>query len=622
MGFWFAYPDQLGHHAGLRPSADARCARIDASASIHSDSGAVTKIADALRIQRSANATAPRYKALLACGFTPLHLQSLLHAHLQQLLPDRKVELDTGLFGDLVGTIQAMAMDPPHAVLVVLEWTDLDPRLGYREAHSWESRVSEEIVANSEMALDRLAAALESIEPGPKIVLATPTLALPPLFDAAPWCAAPGALRLKARVAAFMERANAIPNLALLDDARLSQHSPQAGRFDPKADLLFGFPYTQPHADQLAEAFARIIAPLPPKKGLITDLDDTLWHGILGEVGAAGIQWDLSSHQQLHGLYQTLLQSLSDAGTLIAIASKNDADAVQEALTRSDLRISPQSIFPIEAHWEPKSQSVSRILKAWNIAADSVVFVDDSPHELAEVAAAHPDIQCLRFPSGDAEQGVRLLHQIRDLFSRGTKSQEDLIRVQSVRSMKSFTDTLTANTTNTESFLSGLDADIQIDFSPAANDARSLELINKTNQFNLNGKRFLEAEWSQRAKRAGAWLAGVSYSDKFGPLGKIAVMEGWESSQGLHVGVWVMSCRAFSRRIEFACLKTLFEYFAVSGILLEFSETKKNAPMRDFLSLVSGRDKPFSGMISRDQFETSCPKLYQRVKVVGEKINA
>lgn len=590
--------------------------------SIHLHTGAVTKLADALRIQRSANPTAPRYRALLACGFTPLHFQSLLHAHLQQLLPDRRVELDTGLFGDLAGTILAIATEPLHAVLVAVEWTDLDPRLGYREAHSWGNRVSEEIVANGEFALNRLAAALESIGSGAKVVLATPTLALPPLFDAAPWCAAPGALRLKALVTAFVERVSAIPSLVLLDDGRLSHQSPQSGRFDPKADLLFGFPYTHHHADLLAEAFARIVAPLPPKKGLITDLDDTLWHGILGEVGATGIQWDLSSHQQLHGLYQTLLQSLSDSGTLIAIASKNDADAVQEALKRPDLRVSPQALFPIEAHWEPKSHSVRRILKAWNISADSVVFVDDSAHELAEVSAAHPGIQCIRFPSGDAEQGVHVLHQIRDLFSRGAKSQEDLIRLQSVRSMKAFNDTLTSNAENTEAFLSSLDADIQIDFSPAANDARALELVNKTNQFNLNGKRFLEAEWNQRSKRAGAWLAGVSYRDKFGSLGKIAVLQGWETSQGPHIDVWVMSCRAFSRRIEFACLKTLFEYFAVPSISLDFSETKKNGPTRDFLALVSSHNAPLYRLLDRDEFEKACPKLYQRVTVVGEKINA
>ena len=51
---------------------------------------------------------------------------------------------------------------------------------------------------------------------------------------------------------------------------------------------------------------------------------------------------------------------------------------------------SPDQVFPVEVHWNAKSGSVSRILEAWNIAADSVIFVDDSPMELAEVAAVHP----------------------------------------------------------------------------------------------------------------------------------------------------------------------------------------------------------------------------------------
>ena len=45
---------------------------------------------------------------------------------------------------------------------------------------------------------------------------------------------------------------------------------------------------------------------------------------------------------------------------------------------------------------------MKRILEIWNIAADSVIFVDDSPMELAEVAAAHPGIECVLFPKEDS----------------------------------------------------------------------------------------------------------------------------------------------------------------------------------------------------------------------------
>lgn len=582
------------------------------------------KLSEALKIQRTANAAATPYTALLACGFTPLHLQTYLHAHLQQLVPDHRVELDTGLFGDLVGTLAAAKSVSAalHAIIAVIEWTDLDPRLGYREAHMWGARVSDQIVANCALALDRLAAAIESLDPGTRIAVSTPTLDIPPAFDTALWCAAPAVLKLKACVAAFETRINAISNVAVLDAARLSQLSPPAQRFDAKTDLYFGFPYTWRHGDVLAEAFARILVPITPKKGLITDLDDTLWHGILGEAGVTGLEWDLSSHQQIHGLYQTLLQALADSGVLIAVASKNDQETVQEALSRPDLRISRNTLFPVEAHWEPKSSSVSRILKSWNIGADAVVFVDDSAHELAEVAAAHPEIHCLQFPQDNVEEGIRLLRKIRDLFAKSHTSREDLGRIQSVRDVVAFNEKLSAHASDSESFLASLDARIEIDLSPVANDQRALELVNKTNQFNLNGRRFLEAEWKHTTGKADRWLAGVSYADRFGSLGKIAVLQGQRTPEGLHVETWVMSCRAFSRRIEFACIEALFTHFNASQLSFAFSETRKNAPVRNFLSLISARDFGPRSVLTREQFERVCPKLCQHINVVTEVINA
>ena len=68
---------------------------------------------------------------------------------------------------------------------------------------------------------------------------------------------------------------------------------------------------------------SRIDSDSPPKKGLITDLDDTLWAGILGEIGVEGISWDMANRAHVHGLYQQFLSSLASAGVLLAVASKN-----------------------------------------------------------------------------------------------------------------------------------------------------------------------------------------------------------------------------------------------------------------------------------------------------------
>jgi FkbH-like protein len=572
-----------------------------------------------LSILRGRNAGGEPFTVLLACGFTPLHLKTLVHAHLQQALAGRSVEIDTGLFGSLVETIEGAANHKPHGVVVVVEWADLDPRLGYREAQAWGHKVSASIVDTCRDALDRLARSLEAVPSTIKVAMATPTLSLAPVFSVPGWDAGIHELALEELIASFAARVGRTPHCSVLNVRWLGEHSPQNTRYDAEADLRFGFPYTVRHASELAAGLSRLAIPRNPKKGLVTDLDDTLWHGLVGEAGPEGISWDVATNQQLHGLYQTLLQALADSGVLIAIASKNDRAVVEQALRRSELRISPAAIFPVEVHWEPKSTSVARILDLWNISADAVVFVDDSPLEIAEVSAAHPGIECIQFPQRDNAAGVRLLGRLRDLFAKGEVSYEDSIRLQSIRSAAALRGERAdeADQADQESLLASLDATVEIDFGAGADDRRAFELVNKTNQFNLNGRRFQQADWAAALDRPDAWLAVVSYKDKFGALGKIAVAQGRALESRLYIDTWVMSCRAFSRRIEFAVLAELFRRYSPSELMLDVAVTSKNGPLRSFVKSLTGVEPAGACTASRERFDATCPRLYHRLVLTG-----
>ena len=239
-------------------------------------------------------------------------------------------------------------------------------------------------------------------------------------------------LELRSRVASLGAALSHLPGVRIVDPQRLDALSPSR-RLDVNSDLSAGFPYTLAHASALAEVLAGLVLNPQPKKGLITDLDDTLWHGILGEVGVQGISWDLDNHSQIHALYQQLLHALAASGTLIAVASKNDRSLVEEAFCPQRSILRGTDVFPFEVHWGAKSESVARILGAWNISADDVVCVDDSPMDLAEIKAAHPAAECLLFPRENPQAAYDLLERLRDLFGKGKISQEDSLRAASLR---------------------------------------------------------------------------------------------------------------------------------------------------------------------------------------------
>ncbi len=435
------------------------------------------------------------------------------------------------------------------------------------------------------------------------VIVCFPTLPLPPISFVPGWQASSLEIELNAIMQSVRSQISQCSQVRILSPQRIDMASPLTDRFDVESELLTGFPYRLAHASALANLLAQLARRPTPKKGMITDLDDTLWRGLLGEVGIEGISWDLDHHTQMHAFYQRMLGTLASEGVLLAIASKNDSSLVESALGRNDLALSPTAFFPVEVSWGAKSQAVARILKAWNVGPDSVVFVDDSPLELAEVKASHPQIECMQFPTKNAAAIYELTLRLRDLFGKSAILEEDSIRAQSIRrSHVGANDSTTAKGTPTD-FLENMEAELSFNFNKTPLDPRAFELINKTNQFNLNGKRFTESSWQNYLRNLGSFLLVASYTDKYGPLGKIAVIAGRQNGRKLSIDTWVMSCRAFSRRIEYICLEQLFAKFDVDEIELDYVKTDRNSPLREFLGDILGETPWPACTISRQLLE-------------------
>ncbi len=557
------------------------------------------KLLEALNILEGTKRRKGRsFTCFLATGVNALHLRTFLAAEFSLIYLNERIDIQRGLYGDFLGSLDRLAGADADCGVVLMEWTDLDPRLGLRTVTTWSPSNCADILSN---ARDRALHVQQTIEKTCQrmpLVLCLPTLPLPPISFVPGWQASSIEIDLKQLVQSVASHVSQWDQVRVLSPQRIDLVSPLGERLDVKSELLSGFPYKLGHASALASLLARLSRMPAPKKGLITDLDDTLWRGILGEVGIDGISWDLDHHSQMHAFYQCLLSALSNEGVLLAVASKNEASLVQEAFNRKDLALSTNSVFPMEVSWGPKSESVARILKVWNVGADSVVFVDDSALELAEVKAAHPEVECIRFPTKDSVGIYEVVLRLRDLFGKTTILQEDSIRVDSIRRLHAGAATRQAAKGAPSNFLEQIEADMSFNFSKAPLDPRALELVNKTNQFNLNGKRYTEASWKKYFLDPTSFLMTVSYKDKFGPLGKIAVIGG-RGNRKLNVDMWVMSCRAFSRGIEHRCLEELFATFDVDEIELDYLQTDRNSPLSQFLTEILGVAPSPNCIISR-----------------------
>jgi FkbH-like protein len=546
------------------------------------------KLLEALNILESVKRRkGESFSCFLATGMNALHLGTFLRAELGLIYPNHKIDIQCGLYGDFLGNLDRLAAADADCGIVLIEWADLDPRLGLRNVAAWSPATCVDILLHAKTRAQKVQQMIEETCQHMPVVLGLPTLPFPPISFVPGGQASSFEIDLKLLVQSVASHVSQWTQVRVLSSQQLDSVSPFRGRLDVKSELLSGFPYKLAHASALASLFALLIRTPTPKKGLITDLDDTLWRGILGEAGIHGISWDLDHHSQMHAFYQCLLSALSNEGVLLAVASKNEPSLVREAFKRKDLILSPDSVFPVEVGWGPKSESVTRILKTWNVSADSVVLVDDTALELAEVKAAHPELECIQFPSKDSVAIYELVLRLRDLFGKSVLSQEDAIRSNSIRHLHTSAGTDGGVRAARNSFLEQLDAEISFNFNKSPLDPRALELVNKTNQFNLNGKRYTEASWHKYFLDPASFLMTVSYKDKFGPLGKIAVIAG-RLNRKLNVDTWVMSCRAFSRRIEHRCLEELFAKFGIDEIELDYLQTDRNGPLAQFLMEILG----------------------------------
>jgi FkbH-like protein len=576
------------------------------------------KLREALEILNAPLANAvPPYCVHLVTGFEALHLKTFLGARIRGLLAaqvgDRPVDVCVGLFGDLDGNWRLAITGAGTAPIVtIIEWGDLHPALGWREASfpaSWnKDNVVAEVTARLRNWLELLRSRGERRQ-----VLAL--LALP----VAPWAThglygqSPNLeLELRAMLAQFAR------DVALCG-VRVVAPSATAA-WDPAKDLSTGFPYTLEFADELAERIAALVLPPVPKKGLITDLDHTLWQGVVGDDGPAGVSWDIDHKARVHGWWQQFLASLARQGSFVGIASKNDREPVEAALARHDLLIPRENIFPMEIHWSDKAESIRRIAAAWNVGLDSLVFVDDSPLELELVRQSLPQVECLLFPKDDPSALASMLMSLRKLFAKESVSSDDLLRVASVRQRESLeqADMPSNGSVRSEEHFAALGSCLRLDCRRPP-QARALELINKTNQFNLNGQRWDESSWLEWCHRPEARLVLVGYEDRFGPLGNIAVLAAEYAGDDLRVRSWVMSCRAFSRRIEFATLHFLLERWPCKRVLFDWRRTERNGPTFDVLrQLFDNLPSPGVLEIEPDALRERLPPQYAAIKELLE----
>ncbi|MDH4164760.1 MAG: HAD-IIIC family phosphatase, partial [Nitrospirota bacterium] len=350
-------------------------------------------------------------------------------------------------------------------------------------------------------------------------------------------------------------------------------------------------------------------------KVLVTDLDNVLWAGLAAEDGPDGIKCSSEGIGFRHFVYQSFLARLKANGVLLAAVSRNDLEVARAPITTGKTLLSENDFIEILASYDAKSAHIRRLTESLNLGMDAFVFVDDNPIELAEVGSALPAITCRQFPSQD-DKLAQFLNDLNALFARSTISEEDRQRTEMYRRRQ----TVAAQTslgkegTDLTDFLANLQMELVIQDRSSGDRERAVQLINKTNQFNLNGRRVTDDEVS-RILSAGGKLYTAKLTDRTGSHGEILVCLVDEHNKILS---FVLSCRVFQRRVEHAFTCWIVRRLG-NNLAFTYRATERNTPIRDFLKDPAFKIQGEEGRLDGDSFQRDHGKTLElfRLQEVG-----
>ena len=343
------------------------------------------------------------------------------------------------------------------------------------------------------------------------------------------------------------------------------------------------------------------------KKCLVLDLDNTLWSGILGERGAAGIMLSGDYPGNAYHDFQLLIKEVAKTGIILCTCSRNDEDNVRNCFEMRDDMVLKYDDFVLHSiNWEDKPQRIAGMAKKLNIGLDSMVFVDDNPREREAVRTQLPEVYVPDFPSEPYQLVSHFVKVFDECFGGFCFTDEDKNKKTQYEIMLK-SEELKKNFDNEEEFITNLGIELTIVEMNQTNISRISQLINKSNQFNMTTRRYSEEEL-RLMQKDGCLIYGIKVKDRFGDLGLSGVIIVKMEGDRAIIDTFLMSCRVLGRRIEDEFLKVVLNKLHQRGVLNvigEYVATKKNGLVSDYYKR-SGFEK-----IGEGRFEVNLKNDYQ-----------
>jgi FkbH-like protein len=348
--------------------------------------------------------------------------------------------------------------------------------------------------------------------------------------------------------------------------------------FDNSMWYMYKYPFAVDAIPLVSHNLANIIKSLfgKNKKALALDLDNTLWGGVIGDDGIEGIKLGIDTAEGMaYDDMQNYIKKLSRFGITLNVCSKNEESNAKLGFNHPSSKLKIDDFIVFKANWNNKDLNIKEIASESNILEESIVFIDDNPVERELIKNIMPHISIPELTS--AENFVKILDQS-GFFEVTILSADDRKRNTYYKANKAREERIN-QFGDYSKYLKSLEMTCKIDNFNSSNIERVVQLINKTNQFNLTTARYTAEEVEQYMKGNSVVTISANLKDKFGENGIVSCMMASKVEDTMQIDLWVMSCRVFKRDLEKAIFDELVKQCKQKGIKKirgSYYKTKKN----------------------------------------------
>ena len=321
---------------------------------------------------------------------------------------------------------------------------------------------------------------------------------------------------------------------------------------------------------------------LPRKKVLLLDCDNTLWGGVLGEVGINNIKLGQDGIGQAFKDFQKAILKIKNLGIILVLLSKNNENDVKEVLKKhKDMILKIKDIAKFKVNWKSKSLNISELSKELYLNPDSFVFWDDNPIEREIVKKNHKSIDVIT-PDKNVENWPKQILEYNH-FYKNKITKEDKDKTKQYQKRAIFLEEKN-NFLNEQNYLKSINLKPKIIKLDSSNISRAEQMCQKVNQFNFTTRRYDLYQLKNLD-----YCRLIDLKDTYGDHGRVGMFGLKILKDFIFVDLFLLSCRILGRYLEnwmYSEIKKIQKKLKKKRVIFEYVPTKKNIVTNEFIKKI------------------------------------